>query len=123
MGVLLNDAAPSTRHFSAAVRPVACSSERRAVIVTVSVDLGTSGNCCMSRISGATLLLASELAAPGVPPAGVLAFQFSPLSLPSAGLISSIDEPFPSALVVQIHPWCPKSVGPRRRSAQSPWVA
>src|SRR4051794_12863490 len=122
MGVLLNDAAPSTRHFSAAVRPVACSSERRAVIVTVSVDLGTSGNCVMSRISGATLLLATELAAPGVPPAGVLVFQFCPLSLPRAGLISSIEDPPPSAVGVQIHPWSPRSVGPRRRTAQSPMV-
>src|SRR4051812_41683558 len=97
MVAALNDAAPSTRQRRVAVSPVVCSSARRALIVTVSVDLGISGNWAMSRMSGATLALAVELAVPGVPPAGVLGFQFWPVSLPRAGLTSSMDEPRPSA--------------------------
>jgi len=46
-----DDAAPSTRHFTVPVTPVDCSSTRRAVIVTVSFDLGMSGTCLMSRMS------------------------------------------------------------------------
>src|SRR3954470_372945 len=103
MVAALNAAAPSTRQRRVAVRPgvpVACSSARRALIVTASVDFGNSGNWCMSRMRGATFVLAVELAAPGVPPAVVLGFQFWPVSLPRAGLTSSIDDPRPSAFVV-----------------------
>src|SRR3954465_12003426 len=95
----------------------------RAVTVTESVECGIAGEWETSRMRGAMLALATELARPGVPPVTVLEAQFSPVSLVSAGLISSRDGPPPSAACCHCQPWWPWSRGPSRRTAQSPLVA
>src|SRR4051794_28388333 len=72
-------------------------------------------------MTGAILVAAIEFAAPGVPPAAVLAPQFCPLELSNSALINSRERPSPSAADCQPQPRCPKSAGLSRcRSAQSP---
>ena len=77
---------------------------------TVSVDLGTSGKCVTSRMSGATLPLMTELTAPGVPPIDALGFQFCPEPLPNAAFASSMELPSPSASEYQPQPEEPRWV-------------
>ena len=75
----------------------AVSSTRRAVIVTGSPGFGMTGACFTSRIIGAMLALATELARPGVPLVTVLDFQFCPSLLLSEAFTSSSELPSPSA--------------------------
>src|SRR4051812_19223288 len=94
-------AAPSSRPWRTADRPVVSSSVSFAVMVTASVDLGTTG-VCARLISGAMSDDAVELAAPGVPPTTVLGAQFCPEVLAIAEFTSSIDRPKPSAGLYQL---------------------
>src|SRR5688572_18079783 len=55
------------------------------------------GKCFASRISGAVLVLRTELGAPGVPDKAALALQFCPALRGIASFTSSSELPKPSA--------------------------
>src|ERR1051325_4017955 len=112
----------STRQKSVTLTPLICSSTMRAEMAMASVDLGTSGECARSRISGAMLVVKLELTRPGVPPLAALKAQFWPVSVPICGLRRSMDFPPPDAGQNHVQPRCPRSSAPRWRWAQSPSV-
>ena len=72
------------------------SSNSRAVIVTVFVDLGMAGEWITSKIMGAMLDCSVELVRPGVPLTVTLGAQFWPFLLERTGFMSSADFPSPS---------------------------
>ena len=114
-----------TRQCSVTTGTLASSFTAFAVIVTGSVDFGSSGKWVTPEMTGAMSPAATEFAAPGVPPTGVLAFQFWPFALEKPALMSSSDLLFgygsapvwntgvslgpPSAGESQLHPRCPQS--------------
>src|SRR5258708_27662131 len=79
--------AASSRHHKVAVTPVACSSKICAVMVILFVGRGTKGKCATFKISGATLVAATELARPGVPLV-LLSRQFWPYWLERLAFIN-----------------------------------
>ncbi len=97
--------AESARYQSVAVTPLRSSSVSVALTVTVSMELGTTGKWETFSIKGAVSVASTELAAPGVPPSGTLAVQFSPYWLGKLGSISSSDLPPASAPVVYSQPF------------------
>ena len=66
----------STRQFNAAVTPAAVSFTARSVIVTLSVEVGTTGKWRTGRIIGARFALSTEFTLPGVPSTVMLGRQF-----------------------------------------------
>src|SRR2546428_2866729 len=90
---------------SETARPVCNSSMILAVMLTVFVDLGTTGKCVTSTISGAIFEAATELARPGVPLLTRLARQFWPYWFGIDRLTSSSDLPPPPCSEYHCQPW------------------
>ena len=122
IGTLVNAPVPSRRQKSVAVAPAASSINSHEKRIG-SVDFGIAGECFARTMSGATLELASEFAAPGVPPTALLAPQLAPASISSALLRSSNDLPVPSASQIHSQPRCEKESAERARSAHSASLA
>src|SRR5678815_3152512 len=78
-------------------------------MVTGSVERGTAGAWVTSVTKGAELLLATELARPGVPPTALLDAQFWPDEFGRVGLINIRGCPKPLAPMYQDHPEKPSS--------------